>query len=83
MHCYVYKSSSKSQTYVYLRERDATQVLPPELALALGQLVFVMELELTTHRRLARVDVATLQMALSQRGFHIQLAPGEWQLNAS
>jgi uncharacterized protein YcgL (UPF0745 family) len=81
VHCYVYKSSSKAQTYVYLRERDATRVLPTELALALGELVFVMELELTPLRRLARLDVETLQNALSERGFHIQLPPGEWQLN--
>ena len=83
MHCYVYKSSSKAQTYVYLRDRDATAVLPPELALVLGDLVFVMELELTPARRLARLDVATLKIALSERGFHIQLPPGEWQPNAS
>lgn len=82
MHCYVYKSSSKAGTYVYFRERDATHVLPPELALALGELVFVMELELTPQRRLARLDVATLRAALSERGFHIQLPPGEWQVSA-
>lgn len=81
MHCYVYKSSSKAKTYVFLRERDATQVLPRELASALGELEFVMDLELTPERRLARIDVATLRAALSERGFYIQLPPGEWQHN--
>lgn len=81
MHCYVYKSSSKAETYVFLRERDATRVLPRELASALGELRFVMDLELTPERRLARIDVATLRAALAERGFHIQLPPGEWQHN--
>lgn len=81
MHCYVYKSSSKAETYVFLRERDATQVLPRELASAIGELSFVMDLELTPERRLARIDVATLRAALAERGFHIQLPPSEWQHN--
>ena len=81
MRCYVYKSSSKAETYVFLRERDATRVLPHELASALGELAFVMDLELTPERRLARIDVATLREALAERVFHIQLPPGEWQHN--
>jgi uncharacterized protein len=81
MHCFIYKSSSKAGTYVFLRERDATQLLPRELALTLGELVFVMELELTPERRLARIDAATLRTALAERGFHIQLPPGEWRHN--
>ena len=81
MHCFIYKSSSKAGTYVFLRERDATQLLPRELALTLGELVFVMELELTPERRLARIDAATLRTALAERGFLIQLPPGEWRHN--
>jgi uncharacterized protein YcgL (UPF0745 family) len=81
MHCFVYKSSSKAETYVFLRERDAFRVLPRELALRLGELVFVMDLELEPGRRLARIDADTLRAALVERGFHIQLPPGEWERN--
>ena len=83
MHCYIYKSTAKGETYVFLRERDGTHVLPRELASALGELAFVMDLELTPERRLARIDVATLQSALAERGFHIQLPPSEWQHNGN
>lgn len=83
MICFVYKTSSKADTYVYLRERDDGRALPLELARALGALAFVMQLELTPERRLARTDVTTLRANLLERGFHIQFPPGERQPDAA
>lgn len=82
MHCYVYKSSLRAETYVFLRDRDATHRLPMDLGHALGNLEFIMELELTPGRRLARIDADDLRAALDQRGFHIQFPPGEPLHNA-
>lgn len=73
--CHVYKSRRKRDTYVYLRERDGFSALPADLATALGELTFVMELELTPERKLARELAPVVIEHLAQRGFHLQLPP--------
>lgn len=73
--CYVYKSLRKRDTYVYLRERDGFSVLPQELAAALGELAFVLELQLTHERKLARELASVVLEHLAKRGFHLQLPP--------
>jgi len=47
MQCFVYKSLRRADTYVYLRERDAFELLPAPLAATLGPLNFVIELALS------------------------------------
>lgn len=76
MHAYVYKSSRKADTYVYLRERDRFALLPEPLRDGLGALVFVLEVALTPQRKLARADAAVVRTHLAERGFHVQMPPG-------
>jgi uncharacterized protein len=75
MQCFVYKSVRKADTYVFLRESEAFAVLPPELAERLGELAFVIEIDLSPQRKLAREDVTVVMANLSQRGYHLQLPP--------
>ena len=75
MHAYVYKSQRKSDTYVYLRERDGFELIPEPLRTPLGELAFVLELELTPERKLAREDVTVVRINLVERGFHLQFPP--------
>jgi hypothetical protein len=75
MHCYVYRSERKQDTYVYLRERDGFALLPADIATLLGALSFVLEVELDPGRKLAREDVAVVRNNLAARGFHIQFPP--------
>ena len=75
MHAFVYKSLRKSDTYVYLAQRDGFDVLPTEVRAQLGALEFVLSVEVTAERRLARVDAAQLRDALQARGFHLQMPP--------
>jgi uncharacterized protein YcgL (UPF0745 family) len=77
MHAYVYKSQRKADTYVYLRERDGFALIPETLRSSLGGLAFVLELELTPERKLAREDVAVVRTNLAARGFHLQFPPPE------
>jgi uncharacterized protein YcgL (UPF0745 family) len=74
MKTFVYKSTRRPDTYVYLAERDAFGVLP-ELAERLGTLVFVLEVELTPERKLARTDAAVVRTNLAALGFHVQAPP--------
>ena len=75
MHAYVYKSLKKADTYVYLAGRDAFTRLPEQIRERLGQLQFVLEVELTPERRLARANAVEVREHLATHGFHIQFPP--------
>ncbi len=75
MHAYVYKSRRKADTYVYLREREGYGVIPEALRAGLGGLEFVLAVELTPERRLAREEAAVVRANLEARGFHLQVPP--------
>lgn len=75
MQCHVYRSSKRDDTYVYLRERDAFGLLPANIAAPLGELHFVLSVELTPERKLARDDANVVRANLAARGFHIQFPP--------
>ena len=75
MHAFVYKSLKKADTYVYLAARDGFARLPEPLRAQLGNLQFVLDVELTPQRKLAREDVAVVREHLAARGFHLQFPP--------
>jgi uncharacterized protein YcgL (UPF0745 family) len=75
MQAYVYKSRRKSETYVYLRERDGFGLIPEPLRVSLGGLDFVLEIALDAQRKLAREDPAVVLANLVARGFHLQFPP--------
>jgi uncharacterized protein YcgL (UPF0745 family) len=75
MRCFVYKSLKKADTYLYLGQRDDFARLPPELRDSLGEMVFVLEFELGSGRRLPREDAAVIRANLSGAGFHVQFPP--------
>lgn len=75
MHAYVYKSLKKADTYVFLAARDDFARLPEPLRTQLGRLEFVLDLQLTAERKLAREDPAVVRENLTLRGFHLQFPP--------
>jgi uncharacterized protein YcgL (UPF0745 family) len=75
MHAYVYKSLRQADTYVFLTARDDFARLPPPLLTQLGNLQFVLEVALTTERKLARADADVVRRNLADRGFHVQFPP--------
>ena len=75
MQCFVYKSLRRADTYVFLREVDGFAVLPAALAEHLGELHFVIEIELSPQRKLAREDVDVVMTNLVGQGYHLQLPP--------
>ena len=73
--CWVYKSVRKEEMYLYLSAEDAFDVLPEELLSSFGTPVFVLSLELTATRRLARVETSKVITALQQDGYFLQMPP--------
>ena len=75
MLCYIYKSQKKEELYVYLNKKDDFSLLPDDLMRQLGNLSFVMELELTADKKLARENAEKVISDLESRGFFIQMPP--------
>lgn len=78
MQCYIYKSLKKDYLYLYITHKDDFSKVPSALIGSLGKLEFVMELELTPERKLAREESAKVLASLQEQGFFVQLpAPVE------
>jgi len=75
MHCVVYKSLLKPDTYLFLRDDDAIDSMPAGLRETLGRLAKVMDLELTPQRKLARADTTDVMAALQAQGYYLQMPP--------
>ncbi len=77
MQCFVYASLRKADSYLWLSRRDAFDVLPEPLALMLGDLRFVMEVQLDEQRKLPVEDTRQVLAHLREQGWHLQLPPQE------
>jgi uncharacterized protein YcgL (UPF0745 family) len=79
VNCSVYRSRRKDYTYIYLAEGCSLEQLPGELLAAFGTPEFVIDLELSPQRELATEDVRQVIENLRDRGYHLQLPPGDMQ----
>lgn len=77
VHCWIYRSDRKAETYIYLARENDKDAVPSGLLTVLEPLAFVMELELHAERTLARADVVTVMEELRSRGFYLQMPPTE------
>ncbi|MCA4780353.1 YcgL domain-containing protein [Acinetobacter towneri] len=85
MHCTIYKSSKKDEMYLYIARPEQTEdqaeafnpleVLPEPMRVAFGRATFVMDLQLSESRKLARVNVLHVMDSIQTRGFFIQVPP--------
>ena len=75
MQCYIYKSLKKDELYLYLKKKDDYSQIPEPLLNSFGRMEFVMALELTEERKLARENANTVMKGLSDKGFFVQMPP--------
>lgn len=61
--------------YLYVEKKDNFEDIPEVLMQKFGHPVYVMELELTPERKLARENTQTVMDNLSENGFHLQMPP--------
>lgn len=73
--CWIYKDRRRGETYLYLAEKDGFDAAPKTLLDAMGDLEFVMELELHPDRKLARARAEEVLRALNDDGYYLQLPP--------
>ena len=77
MHAWIYKGSRKANTYLFIAEKDNFETVPDGLLTLLGNLEFVLSVELTEGRKLARADAREVRSQLEHQGFYLQLPPAE------
>ena len=75
MECWIYKSTRRDQTYLYLPAEDDLSRVPAALLEAMGRLELVMTLTLSPERTLARADPRDVMTQLVNRGFYLQMPP--------
>ena len=75
MQCFIYKSLKKEELYLYLDKKDDFSDIPEPLFNSLGRIEFVMELEITPERKLAREDANKVLSSLQDKGFFVQMPP--------
>ncbi len=86
MFCSIYKSSKKDEMYLYIARTevnesetevvvDPLEVMPEAMRTAFGRATFVMDLELSESRKLARVNVLHVMDSIQTKGFFIQVPP--------
>lgn len=75
MLCFIYKSLKKEELYLYLDKKDDFSALPEDLFKSFGSLQFVMELQLSPERKLAREDAGKVIASLENKGFYVQMPP--------
>ncbi|HAY45961.1 MAG TPA: hypothetical protein DCY55_06705 [Gammaproteobacteria bacterium] len=77
MFCQVFKGSHKPDHFLYLPLDYDQSKLPTTLQSLLGELQMVVEFELTPDKKLAIADAVEVIAQLSDRGFYLQMPPGD------
>lgn len=70
---YIYRSEKKANCYLYLNAPAADFELPAPVIRVVGELVLVMELDLTADTKLALVDSEEVLASMNEQGFYIQM----------
>lgn len=69
----VYRSTKKSDTYIYVRRGQKWDELPDALRTIFGQPIHAMDLLLTPEKKLARTTGKDVMEALADKGFFLQM----------
>ena len=77
MLCFVYASQRKTNSYLWLAKRDEFSHLPESLTTLLGELRFVLEVQLDGQRKLPVEDAEQVRAHLREQGWHLQVPPAE------
>jgi len=81
MQCVVFRCSRKEEMYLYLPHQDDQEQmlkdLSPDLVALTGELVKVIDLELTPERKLARVNVEDVIASLKEKKYYLQMPPND------
>lgn len=75
MQSYIYRSEKKTNCYLFLKEKLEKFAVPEPVKKIVGELHFVMKLDITSQTKLALSDVDKVLDAFDRQGFYIQVPP--------
>ncbi len=75
MHCFVYKGDRKADTYLYLTKEGDFSDVPETLLKLMGELEFVLSVDLANRDKLAQADIEVVSSQLKTQGYFVQLPP--------
>lgn len=73
--CQVYKNGPNEETYLFVNREQGLDALPDALKLRFQSPVLVTQFKLTTDKKLARANAATVMASIREKGFYLQLPP--------
>lgn len=79
----IYRSGRRAELYLYVPGRSEPDELSDELMRQFGRATRVMSLWLGPETRLARADAQAVIAALEDKGWYLQLPPGEQRTEAA
>lgn len=77
MQCVVYKGKKKIDCYLYVKQKDDFNDVPESLMEMLGELEYIMNLDLAGRNKLGYADIEEVRRLLDEQGFFLQMPPGE------
>lgn len=77
MICAIYKGERKTNCYLYVKKQDDFSDVPEALLSMLGELAFVMVLNLESREKLGFADIKEVKRLIEEQGFFLQMPPGE------
>ncbi|NOQ65001.1 MAG: hypothetical protein GQ582_10875 [Methyloprofundus sp.] len=75
MLCFIYKSNKKSELYLYIDKQDDFSSVPEAILKSIGEPEFVMQLDITAERKLAREKASNILKGIEENGFYLQMPP--------
>lgn len=76
--CAIYKGTKKEFTYIYICKKDKFDDIPDILMNNLGELEFIIELDLFPEKKLAQANAEEVIEKLNEQGFYLQLPPADY-----
>ena len=73
----IFRSPRREGMYLYVDKAVGLRDIPDPLLARFGEPEAVMTLLLSPDRKLARADAAEVLAAIAERGFYLQMPPGE------
>ena len=77
MQSYIYRSEKKTDCYLFLKEQLENFSLPEPVLKVVGELHFVMELDISDQTKLALSDAKKVLEDFERQGFYIQMPSKE------
>lgn len=79
MICSVYKSNKKTDYYLYVERQEKFDRVPDTLINILGNLEFVMDIDLDKRDKLSQADPKEVKQLLIEQGYFLQMPENQYQ----